>query len=251
MDASLMPPEYHLCALTVPADRKGQAQFYGSAEKTIKTWAAIGRDAKDPAPFADPPAMVDWWERLRANGVLKHRMPQKLLDAAAKWQQHQSPAPAPQPVATPPAIDAAAPIDLTEFDADAQFDVAAQTAKLNYQVHAKLLMAALQSGEKSEIRSAQSAYEKAFETYRVAESSKTKIMAEAGLTVPREEVERKLIQLHQPMPRRLRASLLAAYRDIPDPRPPLEWWKEKIEAAIAEACHDLIRSLHEPEKKIA
>jgi hypothetical protein len=239
-------PDYKLDGLTVPRDRKGQAAFYGAGEKTIKNWAGIGREAKDPAPFSDPPAMVEWWERLRDKGILKHRVPVKLLDAAARWTQPPSPAaPAPEPAAAELARagESSTSIDLSQFDADADFTDAANTAKLNCQVHAQLLRLALGGGKEDRIRMAQSAFEKAFETYRVAEGSKTKIMADQGRSVEREDVERKLIQLHAPMPARLRASLLAAYRQLPEPRPPLAIWKESVERAVNEACHDLILSL--------
>ena len=238
---------------TVPKNRKGQAEFYEAGEKTVKNWAAAGRVARDPAPFADPAAMVEWWERLRAGGHFKHRVPDNLLLAAARWQSGVPAAsvpPASVPSASgPPAamedVPSVGPValDLSQFSPDENFSDAAALAKLNCQAQGHLLRAALQSGDGSKIRMAQSAYEKAFDTYRAAETSVGRIMAEQGRTVPREEIERRIVHLHAPMPKRLRASLLTAYQRLPEPRPPHDEWKAITAEIVGEVCHDLIVSL--------
>lgn len=239
------PGQFILDVVNVPSDRKGQAEFYGAGEKTVKTWAKIGREAGDPAPFADPEGMVAWWERLREKGILKHRVPENLLAAATKWKAKLQPPAEAAPAAAVPAM-----LDLSEFDnVDLTFDVGAKMAELNYKVHAKMLRDALESNDPAKMRAAHSAYEKAFEIYISAEGRKTKIMAEQGLMVARADVERTIVQLHAPIPRRLRASLRAAYRMLPEPRPPQDVWNGMVEKMVAEASHDLIRTIEENEDR--
>lgn len=53
------------------------ADWYGSSPRSLKRWAAIGRENGEACPLECPGEMVGWWKR-----NMKHRIPKDLLKAA-------------------------------------------------------------------------------------------------------------------------------------------------------------------------
>lgn len=62
---------------TYGAPLRVYAERYGYSERAIKRWVALGRemDPEDLPPLEDPLAMGEWWERMRAAGKLKWKVP--------------------------------------------------------------------------------------------------------------------------------------------------------------------------------
>jgi hypothetical protein len=55
------------------------AGIYETALRTVKRWAATGREAGDPCPLDEPGKMPAWWTR-----HMKHRVPDSILRAAGQ-----------------------------------------------------------------------------------------------------------------------------------------------------------------------
>ena len=53
----------------------------GVAVRTLKRWISIGKDSqpRELPPLDDPPALLAWWNRMQARGILKQRPSQGLL----------------------------------------------------------------------------------------------------------------------------------------------------------------------------
>lgn len=49
---------------------------YGASSRTVKRWAALGRENRDLCPLDEPEKMRDWWAR-----NMSQRVPDKLLEA--------------------------------------------------------------------------------------------------------------------------------------------------------------------------
>lgn len=68
------------------ADYRHELGHYSAAitcnVRTVKRWIAIGKSANPPAlpPLDEPAKMLSWWERLQAAGLIKHRVPQVVID---------------------------------------------------------------------------------------------------------------------------------------------------------------------------
>lgn len=76
-------------------------EIYGAAERTLKHWISIGRQAQpepDLPPLDDPPTMKDWYARHK-----KNRVPDRLLTLASDAARLASSAgePPPRPSAAP------------------------------------------------------------------------------------------------------------------------------------------------------
>ena len=83
------------------------AERYETALRTVKRWAAVGRESGDSCPLDRPEEMPTWWTR-----HMKHRVPDALFRAAGKSTPATLltvDAPATSPPATPPGDDVEVP----------------------------------------------------------------------------------------------------------------------------------------------
>lgn len=63
------------------------------SDRKLKEWVSKGRAANDLPPFDDLPKMVEWWQRMRASGQLKKRVPDYLM-ALSRGSEPTPPPPA-------------------------------------------------------------------------------------------------------------------------------------------------------------
>lgn len=59
------------------------AKEFGRSPRCIKGWKALGRKVGDLPPFDDLADMADWWERMKAAGHLKWKVPDIFVFARA------------------------------------------------------------------------------------------------------------------------------------------------------------------------
>lgn len=83
------------------ATYRDHAKRYGKSVRTVKGWAAIGKEAGDPAPLDDPEAMIDWWTRR-----MQHRVPDTLWKAAGSEVMMELPKQAAPKTAEKPEVPA-------------------------------------------------------------------------------------------------------------------------------------------------
>jgi hypothetical protein len=163
------------------------AELYGSSERTLKRWAAHGRDRGDDCPLGAPPEMPGWWSRNMAQ-----RIPHKVLLAAG-------PGAGPVTVAKKEAA-AEVPAELREFvtATEGEMGIEATLRRLeDSEVYAhKLYRDALTANDQSKALIAERSFRQlAAEKVKVEEKVREARIKARDL-IPREEAEARIADVH-------------------------------------------------------
>ena len=191
-------------------------QLYGKGWRQIRRWSEIGAAADDQCPLSEPAKMPAWWARR-----MKWRVPQEILDAAARAQPAASAASAPpalvradnQPVEPPAATGRK--INLEDIDPDD----GDRLRELKQLLAAKFreLKEAMAAGQ--DTAGLEAKYLRNYETMDKIESRAIERMKKQGRYILRDEVDAAIAanaellrQSHESMQRRVleRCSSLTA-----------------------------------------
>jgi hypothetical protein len=182
-------------ALAAPSKPTGQyphklahyAPIYEQVERTIKRWIGKGRKAGDCPPLDSPVDMPAWFARHH-----KHRVPQVLLDLAAKSRDASAPAlPPPAEAAPPPSYRPPSVLPV-----GSGFEAELQRVRDEARKAAGILADAEEGKVPSEIDSARRKYESALKLLREYERDAPKILAGMGNLVDRSVEEAILLAKH-------------------------------------------------------
>lgn len=232
--ASAEPPA--AAGFTLAADAPQRindiAAGYGVDRKTVRRWRQRGEACGDPAPLHDPAAMLLWYPK-----VFKQRPPACIEKAAAAAKSAPAPQPSGAGITPLPTLPAFPDIHVS-LD-DFSFEAGVNVTRINFQVQAAQLNAALRSGDPAQVRTAQIAFNEAWKAYREAERDKAKILEAEGLTLPKERVRQELIDLHGNISKRFRTDLIDAFLEVPTAVADRETWTAFVHALVDRICSRL------------
>lgn len=253
--AATPAPELMLETADAPQGQAWVAERYKVSLRTVKRWAAAGREHKDPPPYHSPPLLVSWSERMcdRKAPGFRQGVPEEILDAA-----RISPTPAESPPIPSDSLPEAAAdiegldIDLTDWNpADVTFDHGVDAAKMNFKVQARLLRQAFESKQEDRIRGARTAFKEALDLYREVERDRKKIMADQGELLRRDEVRKHLLAIHSAIPATFKVRLKDAFATLAAATESRAAWETFIESLVDDICRRLVDSRFAAPEKAA
>jgi hypothetical protein len=177
------------------------ATVFGRSERVIKGWIQTGREnanGEDLPPLDNPPMMLRWWQRNKSN-----KPPDVFLKFAREGGEGEGGAPAKPERKTRPASEVIVP-------QGSGYAAELDRLRLRAQLRAGELDAAEEGGDMLLIDEATRRYERALELLRQYERDATKILADQGDLLPRQETE-ALVRDKQTA---LRQRLRTLYRGI-------------------------------------
>lgn len=244
--AAAPAPELMLETADAPQGQAWVAERYKVSLRTVKRWAAAGREHKDPPPYHSPVLLVSWSERMcdRKAAGFRQGIPEEILEAA-----RASPPPAesptvstdslPETAADNPGLD----IDLTDWNPDdINFDHGVDAAKMNFKVQAGLLRQAFDSKQEDKIRAARTAFKEALDLYREVERDRKKIMADQGELLRRDEVRKHILAIHSAIPGTFKIRLKDAFATLSAVTETRAAWEAFIESLVDDICRRLVDS---------
>lgn len=184
-------------------------EIYDAAERTLKHWISIGRQAQpepDLPPLDAPERMKDWYARHK-----KNRVPDRLVQLAATAAQLGSAAPTPRLVAPPPAagcgIDTTKPAESAPASTPPPASNRPPPAATGFSATLERLRAAeaaagekytqlILEGKDAEAESAERRWQKLRSDLRDYERDAQKVLSAQGKLWPADEVAAVLYELH-------------------------------------------------------
>lgn len=217
------------------------ATLYQVAESTIRRWRRAGVVTSTPTPLHDPVSMPDWWSKMMDLGEFEKGCPATVEAAAARTS-------AAMPRDAGEAGDTTVDAELSALLATIQgtgvpdYSDGIKTAQRSVLVADYLLLRALAHDDEKKIGPLQKRLGEAQEVLRGLQRDRGKIEAEAGDTLPKEEVRSAMLELHSNIQKRFRQGIRAAFPEAAELTATREHWNVFSDSLVDRICKALTDS---------
>jgi len=207
------------------------AQVYGVSVPTISRWNRVGVESGQAPPYGDPEHMIAWYQEMLALGHFEKGVPTSLLAAASRV------------AAIAPRENNGEPINFTRTAGKARsYTETLELAERNVSAVQVIFDKALQDGNDAVLIGLQKTLNDAVDSHRALMRDRGKIQAEAGETLPKEEVRSALLELHSNIQKQFRQGIRSAFPDIADLALSRELWNVFADGLVDRICLKLTES---------
>ena len=213
------------------------AQVYGVSVPTICRWNRVGVESGQAPPYGDPEHMVAWYEEMLALGHFEKGVP-ATLHAAANRVRAAMPRDEDEPDRSTDDLQ----VMLARIQSgESTFDYAdgVKIAERNIQVLDFLLLDAIKKNNITNIGLIRKQLSEAGDSYRALMRDRGRIQADAGETLPKNEVRAAMIEIHGNIVKRFRQGIKAAFPSIDEHGKTQEEWSLFSEKLVDSICAGL------------
>jgi hypothetical protein len=201
------------------------AQVYGVSVPTISRWNRVGVESGQPPPYGDPSHMVAWYQEMLDLGHFEKGVPASLLAAASRV------------AAIAPRDEDSKPVDFSKTAHKSRgYSETLELAERNVNAVQAIFDQAVADNNNAVLIGLQKTLNDAVDSHRALMRDRGKIQAEAGETLPKEEVRSAMLELHANISKQFRQGIRAAFPDLSDLAASRELWNVFADGLVDRIC---------------